>query len=115
MSTFGNRDCQWASRSVSKDFAEGVLTISSGSLFHNMTARRVKAKWRRIDELSLPNEICFTRIKSKLLVMGAGITTINDQGCQHVTGRFESIRRLLNKPAGRPTFVQSHQTVKPVE
>ncbi len=31
-------------------------------------------------------------IKSKLLVLGAVSTTINDQGCQHVTRRFESIR-----------------------
>ncbi len=52
MSTFGNRECQWASRSVLKDFAEDALTISAGSLFQNGTARIVKAKWRRIDELS---------------------------------------------------------------
>ncbi len=36
-------------------------------------------------------------IKSKLLVLGADSTTISDQGCQHVTGRFESIRMQLNK------------------
>ncbi len=46
--------------------------------------------------------------KSKLLVFGAVSTTINDQGCPHVTGRFESIRMPLNKSAGWPTFVQSH-------
>ncbi len=51
----------------------------------------------------------------KLLVLGAVNTTISDQGCQHVTGSFESIRMLLNKPAGWPTFVQPHQMVKPVE
>ncbi len=55
------------------------------------------------------------QIKSKLLVLGAVNTTLSDQGCQHVMGRFESIRMLFNKPAGWPTFVQSHQTVKPVE
>ncbi len=55
------------------------------------------------------------QIKSKLLVFGAVSTTINDQGCQHVTGRFESIRMSLNKSAGGPTFVQSHLSVKTVE
>ncbi len=55
------------------------------------------------------------QIKSKLLVLGAVNTTIKDQGCQNVTGRFESNRMLLNKPAGCPTFVQSHLTVKTVE
>ncbi len=60
---------------------------------------------------------CLTlfQIKSKLLVLGAVNTTTNDQGCQHVTGRFEPIRTLLNKPAGWPIFVQSHLTVKTVE
>ncbi len=57
----------------------------------------------------------YDQIKSKLLVLGAVNTTINDQGCQHVTGKFESIRKLLNKPAGWPKFVQSHLTVKTVE
>ncbi len=51
----------------------------------------------------------------KLLVLGAASSTINDQGCQHVTGRFESIRMLSNKPLGWPKFVQSHLTVKTVE
>ncbi len=55
---------------------------------------------------------CILAIKSNLLVLGAGYTTINDQGCQHVTRRFESIRMLLNKPTGWPTFVQSHPSVK---
>ncbi len=54
-------------------------------------------------------------IKSKLLVLAAVNTALNDQGCQHVTGRFESIRMLLNKPAGWPIFVQSHLTVKTVD
>ncbi len=53
--------------------------------------------------------------KSKLLVLGAVRSTINDQGCQHVTGRFESIRIPLNKSAGWPKFVQSHLSVKTVE
>ncbi len=57
----------------------------------------------------------FFQIKSTLLVLKAVNSTINDQGCQHVTGMFESIRMLLNKPAGWPTFVQSHLTVKTVE
>ncbi len=39
------------------------------------------------------------QIKSKLLVLGAVSTTINDQGCQHMTRRFESIRMPLNKSA----------------
>ncbi len=41
-------------------------------------------------------------IKSKLLVLGAISTTINDQKCQHVTGRFESIGMSKNKSAGWP-------------
>ncbi len=40
------------------------------------------------------------QIKSKLLALGAVNATINDQGYQHVTGRFKSIRMLLNKLAG---------------
>ncbi len=40
------------------------------------------------------------KIKSKLLVFRAVSTTINDQGCQHVTGVFESIRMPLSKSAG---------------
>ncbi len=47
MSTSGNSDSQWASRSVLKDFTEDALTISADSLFQNGTARIVKAKWRR--------------------------------------------------------------------
>ncbi len=31
MGTSGNNDCQCASRSVLKDFTEGVLTFSAGS------------------------------------------------------------------------------------
>ncbi len=31
MGTAGNRDCQWESRSVLKDFTEDALTISAGS------------------------------------------------------------------------------------
>ncbi len=37
MGTSENRDCQWASRSVLKDFTVGALTISAGSLFQNKT------------------------------------------------------------------------------
>ncbi len=52
----------------------------------------------------------------KLLVFGAVKTIIiNDQECQHVTERSESIRMLFNKPAGWPTFVQSHPSVKTVD
>ncbi len=43
MGTSENRDCQWVSRSVLKDFTEDALTISAGSLFQNGTARIVKA------------------------------------------------------------------------
>ncbi len=39
MGTSGNRDCQWAPRSVLKGFTEDALTISAGSLFQNGTAR----------------------------------------------------------------------------
>ncbi len=53
------------------------------------------------------------KIKSKLL--GAVKITINDQGCQHVTGRFESIRMFLSKQTGWPTFVQSRPSVNIVE
>ncbi len=52
------------------------------------------------------------QIKSKLLAFGAVSTTINDQGYQHMTRRFESIRVPLNKSTGWPTFVQSHLSVK---
>ncbi len=54
-------------------------------------------------------------IKSKLLALRAVNDTMNDQGCQHVMGRFESIRMLLSKQTGWPTFVQSHPSVKTVE
>ncbi len=54
-------------------------------------------------------------IQSKLLVSGAVNATINDQGCQHVTSRFESIRMFLSRQAGWPTFVQPHPSVKTVE
>ncbi len=47
MGTSGNRDCQWASRSVLKDFTEDALTISAGNLFQNGTVRIMKANWRR--------------------------------------------------------------------
>ncbi len=47
MGTSGNRDRQWASRSVLKDFTEEALTISAGSLFQNGAARIGKANWRR--------------------------------------------------------------------
>ncbi len=47
MGTSGNRDCQVASRSALKEFTEGALTISVGSLCQNGTARMVKANWRR--------------------------------------------------------------------
>ncbi len=43
----GNRNCQWASRSVLKGFTEEVLTISAGSLSQNGAARMVNANWRR--------------------------------------------------------------------
>ncbi len=52
---------------------------------------------------------------NQLLVLGVVSTTINDQGCQHAAGRFQSIRMPLNKSAGWPTFVQSHLSVKTVE
>ncbi len=61
------------------------------------------------------NGLIWSSNQIKITGLGAVNTTINDQGCQHVTGRFESIRMLLNKPAGWPTFVQSHLTVKTVE
>ncbi len=47
MGTSGNRDCQWASRRVLKDFTEDALTTSAGSLFQSRIARMVKANWRR--------------------------------------------------------------------
>ncbi len=60
--------------------------------------------------------IITNQIKSKLLVLGAVKTTINDQGYQHVTGGgVESIRMFLSKQTGWPTFVHSHPSVKPVE
>ncbi len=39
MGNSGNRDFQWTSSSVLKDFTEEALTISVGSLFQNGTAR----------------------------------------------------------------------------
>ncbi len=47
MGTSGNRDCQWASWSVLKDFTENALTISAGSLFQNGTVRIVTAYGRQ--------------------------------------------------------------------
>ncbi len=43
MGTSANRDCQWASRSVLKDFTEDALTISAGSLFQNGNGEGVLA------------------------------------------------------------------------
>ncbi len=42
MGTSGNRNYQWASRSILKDFTEDALTISAGSLFQNQ-----RPEWRR--------------------------------------------------------------------
>ncbi len=42
MGTSGNRDCQWAFRSVLKYFTEDALTFSGDSLFRNGTARIAK-------------------------------------------------------------------------
>ncbi len=47
MGTSGNKVCQWASRGALIDFTEDALTISAGTLFQNVTARMVKANWRR--------------------------------------------------------------------
>ncbi len=46
MGTSGNKDCQWTSRAVLKDFTEDTLTISAGILYQNGTARMVKAYLR---------------------------------------------------------------------
>ncbi len=43
MGTSGNRDCQRASRSALKDFADDAFSISAGNLFQNGSARMVKA------------------------------------------------------------------------
>ncbi len=43
MVTLGNRDCQLASRGVLKDFNGDALSTSAGRLFHNVTARMLKA------------------------------------------------------------------------
>ncbi len=40
--------------------------------------------------------------------IGAVISTINDEGCQFVTGRFESVSLHMNKQAGWPTLGQVH-------
>ncbi len=53
--------------------------------------------------------------KSKLLVLVVVNTTASDQGCQYVTGRFGSIRMLLSKQSGWPTFVQQHPSVRTAE
>ncbi len=47
MGTLGNRDCQWASRDVLKNFTEDAMTISAGRLFQNVTAQIMKANWRQ--------------------------------------------------------------------
>ncbi len=47
MGASGNRDCQWTSRSVLKDFTEEALIIAAGDLFQNGKAQIVKAKWPR--------------------------------------------------------------------
>ncbi len=46
MGTSGNRGCQWAFRSVLKDFTEDVLTFSEGSLCLNGAFRIERANWR---------------------------------------------------------------------
>ncbi len=51
MGSSRNRDCQWASRSVLKDFTENALNISVGSLFQNEAARMVEVNWRRTTSL----------------------------------------------------------------
>ncbi len=58
------------------------------------------------------NGLLLDQIKSRLLVFGAVITTLNDQGCQHMTRRIESIRLPLNRSAGWPTFVQSRTWIQ---
>ncbi len=63
MGTSGNRDCQWASRSVLKDFTEDALTISAGSLLQNETVRMVKANWpRRVQHLCWWNLYALTKV-----------------------------------------------------
>ncbi len=44
----------------------------------------------------------YNKTKSKLFVVGAANTAINDQECQRVTGTFESIKMLLSKQTGWP-------------
>ncbi len=80
----------------------GLLLLTKGTLGHVLPVH-----WHD-SILSLSSEF----IKSKLLVLGEFKTTINDQGCQHVTGRFESIRMFVSKQTAWPTFVQAHPSVK---
>ncbi len=47
MGASGNSGCQWACRSVLRDFAEDVVSISAFTLFPNGAARMVKANSRR--------------------------------------------------------------------
>ncbi len=75
--------------------------------------------WLAMDFLMLPNGgshclFVVNQIKSKFLVFGADSTVINDQGCQHVTGRFESIWMPLDTSAEWRTLVRSHLSVKTV-
>ncbi len=44
MGTSGNRDCQWASRSVLKDFTGNALTTLAGSLFQNWIGPNVEGE-----------------------------------------------------------------------
>ncbi len=45
MGTLGNRDTEFVSRSVLKDFTDDALTISASNLFKNGTAQMLKAYW----------------------------------------------------------------------
>ncbi len=45
MGTSGNRDYQLSPRSVSKDFTDDALTISTGSLFRNASAESLLATY----------------------------------------------------------------------
>ncbi len=47
-----------------------------------------------------------------LLLYGAVNTVIDDQECQHVMGRLESVRMLLTKQTRWPTFDQLNPSVK---
>ncbi len=77
MGTSGDRDCQWASRSVLKDFTGGALTFSGDSLFQHVTAQIVKVP------------------TTSLLMELVGVATWSFEGWMCEAGRHTSFQNVI--------------------